>query len=719
MELMDPYWDLKQQDLRVRLGRPVQWTGVIDALLECMDDKQILSAPLAVVDVVGDDARAMVSEHVLMQEGQRYSFFHESFFDYAFARRFAGRNRPLIEYLKAREQHLFRRAQLRQILVYERQADRPSYLSDLALLLNDSGVRFHLKQVAVALLGTFSDPSEDEFSVLAQFILVSANPLSKDIWLLLQNSVPWFRIADAAGLIESWLCGTDELADRAVMVLTGVQAKEPDRVAHLLDAYSAGVGRWRERLLWMIPRTNPAASPVVFHLLLRLLDSGTLDGLDFLSYLYQWPEHQLDLAAEAVARWASRRVDIGQAAGEMNPFRVGGRPEGNDFGGDRLTQIAMHAPGAFVRHVLPVLEQIAVSNLTGRGAPPRPDRVWLYRERGLPYTVEGAFLQAAELALTSLLQSDPTQFSIEAARLQNSDSATLQFLLIRAYAAVAESGLADDALRYLSGDQRRLSLGYASDLHRPARDLIVTASTLGSADVLAELEHVLLDYYSASETSEGGRASVGYVQYRLLSAIDQTRLSEAARQRVEQWTSKFGQLSPELAEDDGAGGFVGSPIAEQEAAGLTDMQWIEAVGTYCDDSLRSVDDAGKVLGGMYEAAETLAAQAKIQPARFAALALEFPRGTHTAYYGALLRSLRDAPMTVDQVLGLVRLTHGLPDRPLCQPLCDFIGGHAELELPDEVWGAVLWYAQQPPHQEEDEWLTDGTADAPIGDRPQE
>jgi hypothetical protein len=88
-DLYDRFWDYKQEVIRARLGRSVQWTRVVDALCDYISERQILSVPVDTVDDYADDAQAMASEHVLIRDGQRYSLFHEGFFDYAFARRFA------------------------------------------------------------------------------------------------------------------------------------------------------------------------------------------------------------------------------------------------------------------------------------------------------------------------------------------------------------------------------------------------------------------------------------------------------------------------------------------------------------------------------------------------------------------------------------------------------------------------------------------------------
>ena len=98
-DLYRRFWEYKQRVIRERLGRPVIWTPVVYALCDYMHDHQTLNAPEVVVEEWSGDADAMVSENVLVIENKRYSFFHEGFFDYAFARRFAGSSQSLLDLL--------------------------------------------------------------------------------------------------------------------------------------------------------------------------------------------------------------------------------------------------------------------------------------------------------------------------------------------------------------------------------------------------------------------------------------------------------------------------------------------------------------------------------------------------------------------------------------------------------------------------------------------
>ena len=144
--LFDSYWKVSERRVRDRLGRKPEWVRVLDTLTIWLSDHQTLSAPDHVLDDFTDDAAAMASEHVLVLAEGRYRFFHESFFDYAFARRFATRSEPLVGVLIASEQHLFRRAQVRQVLTYLRAHDRDRYLKELEAVLGHSKVRFHIKR---------------------------------------------------------------------------------------------------------------------------------------------------------------------------------------------------------------------------------------------------------------------------------------------------------------------------------------------------------------------------------------------------------------------------------------------------------------------------------------------------------------------------------------------------------------------------------------------
>jgi hypothetical protein len=167
-DLYRSYWDRKYELVRDRLGREPQWTQVIDLMCDKLSADQLLMVPRDYIDdAFRTDALAMVSENVLACDKDRYRFFHETFFDYAFARRFVRRGKRLVELLLCEgEQHLFRRSQVRQILSYLRGEDRTRYLDELRAVLQTPGVRTHIVKLVLDWLSTVTDPSPDELALL-------------------------------------------------------------------------------------------------------------------------------------------------------------------------------------------------------------------------------------------------------------------------------------------------------------------------------------------------------------------------------------------------------------------------------------------------------------------------------------------------------------------------------------------------------------------------
>ncbi|MGL5879828.1 MAG: hypothetical protein ACRC2V_18890, partial [Xenococcaceae cyanobacterium] len=181
-DLFDRFWNDKQRELRKKLDRDIKWTQVIDLICDRMSSQQSLSVPKTIVDDFQADAEAMASEHILVKDNNRLRFFHDSFFDYAFARRFSARGQDLLSILRDSEQHLFRRNQVRQILIHERETDITLYLEHLKELLISDDIRFHIKQIVFAWLGTLDEPIEEEWKILSSILEGNNISLIQSTW---------------------------------------------------------------------------------------------------------------------------------------------------------------------------------------------------------------------------------------------------------------------------------------------------------------------------------------------------------------------------------------------------------------------------------------------------------------------------------------------------------------------------------------------------------
>jgi len=550
VDLNERFWEAKEAAVRRRLGRPTRWTAVIDLLCQRMSDSQSLSAPRVALDVFLDDAGAMVSEHVLVLENGRYSFFHESFFDYCFARGFARRGETLQGLLENDDQHLFRRAQVRQILHYERANAWDGYIRDITWLLSGAGVRAHLRQVAWALLSQVEDPSEEEWNVALAAANAVASTSTEDRMgdiepdeelpagqvsasgeRTLRQTIgvqpAWFELLDRLGVIHEWLCsGDDRAADRAVLLISTAQKRYPDRVAELVSPFvNAGEG-WRNRLIYLMQWSDLGASRSFLEIFLQLIDNGMLDdavgpiatNADFWLLILDLPEKRPAFACEVIGHYLRRRLVLADGRGDTNPF-AGEPPAVPDSqSDDRIVgDCATGAPATFVAEVLPFLLRVMERTAETQNKPAK-DAVWRWRSWGSHYSMKDALLNGVDAALRKLAKDSPEEFCRAESLLRPQPYETAQFLLIRAYASGAE--FADRAVEYLVEDTRRFSIGYLDCSLRPSKELLEAATPHCSDGAMARLEAVLLDLWPAGEQTRHWANYRGHqYQHKRLFAI--------------------------------------------------------------------------------------------------------------------------------------------------------------------------------------------------------
>ncbi len=252
-DLYDRFWEHKRQRVANRMyPHTPRWAETLDATCELMSEAESLDIPRSDLDRFADEVPVLISEHVLVEESGRVAFFHQGFFDYVFARGFRTRNQDLLGYLVGTDQGLFRRAQVRQVLGYERDEDTARYLRDLESILMDGRIRFHLKRAALDYLITVSDPSPEEWVTLER-VAASGDDIKRHALDLVAGAPAWFDLVADQGSMARWLAADDEeRVNEAVTVLGRVQRSRSAKVAELLTPYVGRSDVWDRRLRWVV-----------------------------------------------------------------------------------------------------------------------------------------------------------------------------------------------------------------------------------------------------------------------------------------------------------------------------------------------------------------------------------------------------------------------------------------------------------------------------------
>ena len=692
-QLFEDYWEKKRRAVAERIApSPDQWMEVIEVLCDEMASAQQLSVPReALDDFTPVYVEQLASEGVLTFDGRRYGFGHESFFDYCFARVFIRRQETLVSFLKGSEQHLFRRAQVRQVLSYLRDADRTQYLEELRSLLSDDKIRVHIKDLAFALLAEVSDPTDDEWAIWQQWIAPALkaieegtsnrDKLSESAWNRFLGSLPWFEVTDRHGVINEWLAsGNGRLTDMAVSYLGRHQSHSPDRVAVLLKPYADHGGEWALRLQSLMEWADLHTSRLFFDLFLHLVDNGTFDETHgsntFWSGVHTLGENRPEWIPELTAHRLRRRLAV------VRTTDTGLRSR-DFFGYDRseakiFNESAKYAPAAFVGHVLPVVLAISDFALSG-DTPPKHDYVWWFlMKTEHPRNAEACLLELAG-ALGTVAHENTMDLCDVIGELRSRHTNVANHLLLALYTGGA-ARYADEAVALLCDEPWRFQCGFSDSPQWCAMEAIRAVVPHCTAESRKRFETVILGYIHPCERTKEGYKQAGWSRFALLSAIPSELRSARGNAHFEELKRKFGE--PEGEPHGITAGVVVSPIKKDAATKMTDDQWLRAIAKHHSDDSRHFS-RDELTGGASQLAQQLNAQAEEDPERFARLSLRFPMDANPAYLERVLSALVKASIASDLKLRVCRKAFAESLGPCGQSIADVLG-KVEDRLPDDA-----------------------------------
>jgi len=715
-DLYDKFWDRKRKLLRQRLENSSGWTEVVFLLSDYMSEHQTLIVPASILDKFGTLPDAMASEHILIKDENRYGFFHQGFFDYAFSRNFCAQGCKLVSFLKDDKQHLFRRAQVRQILLQERDDEFMRYISDLELTLNDPKIRFHLKEIVFALLAELSDPTNDEWMIIAPILNDSDDPRSKEVKHILFISTYWIDLLKSEGQLAKWLAnGDEENINLAITLLSIIQKDQPEAVIDLITPYIDKSETWNRRFCQIFRTCKIDSSERFFELVLHLMDEGVLDEVKELDPLDQhfwytqkdFLKDNPEWACEFLGHYFNRKHIISLIAGQRNPFD---REKGCIPDHVRDEEIAISikkcagtSPESFIHELLPFILRVIGFNAYRDDKKTNSsvyDRVWRYRYyyNRFGIYIDKCLLSSIEIALALQAKTNPSNFGIIARELEDLDFETVHYLLIRGYAANGEQ-FVNDAIKHLIKYPICFETGYYEDRFKAAIKLLEAITPYCSDEQLAKIEGIIIANYPNTEDHEDA-------QFKLYNGINSSRRSGSVNNRLKELAKKFGKPLVEPPRTFG-GGLVISPISAKDADRMSDEDWLEAISVYNSENRPFTFDGTNPVGGAFELSRVLEKQVNRNPARFAALVQKFSDDSNVYYFDAILRGSANTDLNIKLVLDVCRRCHNLQNRPCGRWICDLIRKNAEKGLPDEALDIVAWYATEDPDPEYEKWQVEG------------
>ena len=220
-----------------------------------------------------------------------------------------------------------------------------------------------------------------------------------------------------------------------------------------------------------------------------------------------------------------------------------------------------------------------------------------------------------------------------------------------------------------------------------SRTAIAAASSLCSDKSFDDLESAILAF---TPHWEWQHRFVGRTALALLRALDEKRLSEGARRRIEELERRF-PGAPERgaprppSPGDFAARAVGPPISLADQRRMTNAQWLAAMDRYRNER-EDWTPGGRIVGGANELSRGLEELVREDPGRFARLAGQMDGSQNPAYLVAMLRGLTgprgaERPGTCEQICSVVRHIAGAGVTGIEDTLADAIGTLADEDIP--------------------------------------
>lgn len=489
-DLLGLFWKLKRRAVRARRA-DVRFDRLVEVLVDAMSSLQRLAVPPDVLEAedLDDDVDVLASEHLVISDGQRISFFHETLFDYAFARRWIARNESVVDFLLGGEQELFRRAQVRQVLLHLREVDPPRFVREVRELLFDDRVRFHVKESALALVRSLPDPTDAELQLMLE-LLAPKSPWRERAQFLVRTP-PWFDRLDDVGLISEWLSSSEsELEELAVTILGSAGDARAGRAAELLAPHKSHA-RFVDWLIWVTRFVGVENDRGLFELLLGTARSGSFDGNEHTLFLsaHAVGEKAPEWGVELLAVWLDERPNaLRFISGHVEALKS------SEHGlNELIAKSAEGASEAFVERLLPYMQHVMAVAEHGDQLP-RSD--WHFSSQMWSSHLSQAddqLMHSMVVALRTVAAGNPQRLRELVEPLVDDIHAAAQDLLYEALAA-AGAAHAEWAGQLVLRGGDALRADYSGSYYWRTRELLRATAPHMSDDTFALVEALVAEY---------------------------------------------------------------------------------------------------------------------------------------------------------------------------------------------------------------------------------
>jgi hypothetical protein len=695
----------------------------IQLLIERMDHDQRTAVPRSIFSApetqcLESASQWLASQGILIPTGiptdtvqasVEWTFLHQTFFDYCYAKSFVENHRPLFETVRDGDQGLFARPQIIQVLAYLRGTDLDIYTRELSKLLNatPAELRFHLRYHVLQWFGAVPDPNEQEW-LLARRLLANPKQRARILGVAYGN-IGWFnRLKE---MLEHSLVSHDEetLDKETLPFLYSMLEVAQAEIVSMLRPYRGRSEKWDLRVRYLVRSIRNWKTDEAVTLFEEILKDVPVNDLK--------RYYELDDVAKARPQAGCRLIRIvfdrlveeyiseRESNGEERIWYSQLSHDLEILNGstvmEALNAVTKAEPKYFLETMLPWLERVLRHK-----QPYDEDSLFFAADHlsnywyGSPYVVQHQLNEAFINALTELAHTAPREFCEIAARVEALPYSTPQRYMAHIYSNVA--GLfTEEALTFLTSDQRRLDLG--DNEQYDTRQLIKAIVPHLTDEQFVRLQAAVLSYKPIKKyRGIGALRWYGLEQFYLLQCLPVDRLTPLGLRVLRELERKFPGVHASENPSTLRGGVVGSPIPDEIAKKMSDKAWLGAIKKYRGN----VEHADFLKGGVMQLAGVLQNQVKEEPERFYRLAMLVPIETDQSYIRAFINGLAESSASAELMFNVVRRFIPIAAPDTKRAIFWSLQKRIDDGIPGDLIDILEGYVRGPANEDETGWLRD-------------
>jgi hypothetical protein len=649
-------------------------TECLNLLVSSMERHGRLDAPRTLISRHPDAVKIFKRLGIISIDGSRVSFSHQSHLDYLIIesillKSLQGEEKP-IHWLKASEQTLGRRDQVRLLLQLIRDEDSVNYLLFLREIFAGEEIRFHIQHLALATLGQVTEPMDGEVE-LVKALWAQEAWRSHVFDQVLMGHRPWLDRLTDDGSLPALLASQDASErNQAIRLCRGSATAAPEWFEQMLAPYwTCADSQWRQIITHCLSFNPEKDTETVFGWRLELARQGlNVDEHYFELHLVNELANQNQVRACALLTAVLEGyIQYCRRIGSVNGAR---RIEIHNGDSNYLLNACQSECREFWDQLIPVFRTvIALTNELNAD----PEGLASYDSRVSAANLTRFLAELLQLSAAERLKQEGMIFIRELEELnQPPESSFLRQLIVNILSDTPES-LADEAIGCFLQIESPLEINTESDptllrhndslsSQDPAIRVFTRLAEFCSIEHFNTLEDMVLRFHASDERKDvqnqleairygiwrGDKPNhYGLPQYALLLALPAQRLSERGATALRTWRSKFGDLQGYRNSRSYNVRTIVSPIPPNRARGISDTNWIKLVhNLITDQKNRSHFEWREIGNDFYSEAspdrlsDSLQEAALYMPQRYLQLGFRFPANSPSCVFAALLHAAK-------------------------------------------------------------------------------